>query len=235
MDHDTAPPNPESKRPRVASDAPADEGMDIPRRGAGERSYVSLSSPSDTPTPIRGAERLIFSPCGNMLFIVREGASLLVYPTFEIYPMFELKSEGFYNTFTLKTGCWLPDCQHIAMGSEDCMVHIWRLPAPSWKLANGGHRAETDTYVLTSVSKLVGHSSVVNCCTATPTPPLYRGVPLLASCGVEKMIRVWSCLDDGHYDKADVLRPDNRMVCVKSEEEIDVTQAFALRAELSQG
>eukprot|EP01069_Polyplicarium_translucidae_P008503 Polyplicarium_translucidae@DN3229_c0_g1_i1.p5 len=146
--------------------------------------------------------------------------------------MFELRSSGYCNTITLKIGCWLPDCQHIAMGSEDAKVHIWRLPARASALAPAGRRLSRTTFILTPVAKLTGHLSVVNCCSAVPVASAFRGAPLLATCGVEKMIRVWGT-EEAFDDVADALKPDGSGVCPATEEELEVTQAFSLRAEIS--
>ncbi|PHJ24720.1 wd g-beta repeat-containing protein [Cystoisospora suis] len=99
-------------------------------------------------------------------------------------------------------------------------VHIWRLPDV---IDFNGHDSFRRTKILRSVYTLRGHLSIVNCCTSTPPIGIGRHPPALASCGIERMVRIWTlqkrgegdadnCLfypPDGKYITADTLEDDN--------------------------
>ncbi|KAF8821602.1 WD domain, G-beta repeat-containing protein, partial [Cardiosporidium cionae] len=108
------------------------------------------------------------------------------------YPLYELRSRGWKNVLTLKNGCWLADNRHVAIGSEDNRIHVWRLP----KFIDVAYHMKTNaTTILYSVYTLLGHGDFVNCCASTPPMESSLLPPMMATSGIENFIRVWSLSD----------------------------------------
>ncbi|OEH77365.1 hypothetical protein cyc_02891 [Cyclospora cayetanensis] len=136
-------------------------------------------------------------------------------------PLFELQSDGYTNFTTMKGGCFLTDGRHVACGSEDLQVHMWRLPSPL-------PQRPSATQALQRVVCLPGHLCVVNCC-ASPSPqsPLgLWGPPMLATSGVEKMVRVWSCEVPRDVDDCDHYPIDGRFITHETTEDFVTIARF---------
>ncbi|KAL8427822.1 hypothetical protein Efla_005430 [Eimeria flavescens] len=145
---------------------------------------------------IQMVDKIVYSWDGRLLLVIRRGKIPLIYSTDWELPLFELRSEGYINVKTMKGGCFFTDGRHVACGSENLKVHLWRLPSPL-----PHHPSATQS--LNRIALLHGHLCVINCC-ASPAPdsPLgLWGPPMLATSGVEKMVRVWSY--ETHKDKDD--------------------------------
>ncbi|KAH0486242.1 MAG: uncharacterized protein KVP18_004560 [Porospora cf. gigantea A] len=147
------------------------------------------------PHSIKHGARVAFQPVtGSLLLVLRMKNFPLVYSMlgFEQYafPVFELRSEGLGNDFTMKNPCWLSDGTSVAIGSEDSNIHVWHL-APHMQAVSALHALKS-TEVLWSDGCLGGHRSVVNSIVAPLPYPYYRGPPMIASSGIEKCVRLWT-------------------------------------------
>eukprot|EP00917_Polyrhabdina_sp_WS-2016_P017431 GHVP01037652.1.p1 GENE.GHVP01037652.1~~GHVP01037652.1.p1 ORF type:complete len:439 (+),score=71.85 GHVP01037652.1:1709-3025(+) len=171
--------------------------------GAGDSTRASQSDHSRM--HVKSCDRIQYSGCGSMAFVIRRGNASLVYPANSTMPMFKLESKGYMNVSTMKTGCWLTDDLHIAIGSEDMNVHVWRLPDKPSRLCPGGYRkAGEEMYVLHSISKAKGHLSIVNC-VASPRYSDYYKDFIMATSGIEKCVRLWTPYETGWTDFSEVL------------------------------
>eukprot|EP00920_Eleutheroschizon_duboscqi_P028145 GHVT01068758.1.p1 GENE.GHVT01068758.1~~GHVT01068758.1.p1 ORF type:complete len:815 (+),score=35.65 GHVT01068758.1:6293-8737(+) len=144
-----------------------------------------------TSTPVTQIERVLFSWTGDLLLTIgRSTKNPLVYRTFDLTPSYELLAKGWCNLMTLKTGCWLGDDRHIAIGSENRNIYIWKLPRGMPQRISGPN-GNIQTVKLLPVLVLQGHACIVNCCAASPPEWLSRSPPFLASSGIEKAVRLW--------------------------------------------
>lgn len=91
----------------------------------------------------------------------------------------QLLSEGYSNACTMKSCCFAGDRDQFAVsGSDDHNIYVWRVPLSS---------ARDDSQIVANPHMILrGHRSVVNHVRYNPV------VCSLASCGVEKMIKVIS-------------------------------------------
>ena len=89
----------------------------------------------------------------------------------------QLRAEGYNNACTMKSCCFAGDRDEYAIsGSDDHNIYIWRIPTTS--------EDDKDHVVHNAHMVLKGHRSVVN-------HVRYNSITCsLASCGVEKMIKV---------------------------------------------
>ncbi|KEP62383.1 UNVERIFIED_CONTAM: WD domain, G-beta repeat-containing protein [Hammondia hammondi] len=174
---------------------------------------------------LRGSHRVHFSWSGKLMLLILTRKPPLVYATGGQFPLFELRSDGWWNLVTLKSGCFLFDDRHIAIGSEDKRVHVWRLPDVIDFEAHAVHRRTT---ILYSAYTLSGHLSIVNCCASTPPIGVGRASPVLATCGIERMIRLWTLgkPSDGISDDCLFYPPDDKYVTPESLENMDVISHF---------
>nr|CEL64484.1 TPA: WD domain, G-beta repeat-containing protein [Neospora caninum Liverpool] len=175
--------------------------------------------------PLRGAHRVHFSWSGKLMLLILTRKPPLVYATRGQFPLFELRSDGWWNLVTLKAGCFLFDDRHIAIGSEDKRVHVWRLPDVIDFEAHAIHHRTT---ILYSAYTLSGHLSIVNCCASTPPIGVGRSFPVLATCGIERMVRLWTLgkRADGISDDCLFYPPDDKYVTPESLESMDVISHF---------
>ena len=88
----------------------------------------------------------------------------------------------FANTCTLKDACFAGTRdQYFVSGSDDFSLFVWRIPLEDAGDDTGKTQLVSDAHL-----KLVGHRSIPNQCR-------YNGkYHLLASCGVEKLVKLWS-------------------------------------------
>ncbi|PFH31874.1 WD domain, G-beta repeat-containing protein [Besnoitia besnoiti] len=175
--------------------------------------------------PLRGAHRVHFSWSGKLMLLILTRKPPLVYATGGQFPLFELRSDGWWNLVTLKAGCFLFDDRHIAIGSEDKRVHVWRLPDV---IDFEGHAVHHRTTILHSVYTLSGHLSIVNCCASTPPIGVGRSPPVLATCGIERMVRLWTVGEHAGQLADDCLfyPPDDKYATPESLEDMDVIGHF---------
>lgn len=184
----------------------------VPSR-TGDRKPCETKEIGDVPL-VEMVDKIVFSWDGRLLLAIRRRKEPLIYSTDWELPLFELRSEGYINFNTMKGGCFLTDGRHVACGSENLKVHLWRLPFPL-------PRKPTATRPLTRIGLLHGHLCVVNCCTSpAPQSPLgLWGPPMLATSGVEKMVRVWSWERPRDKDDCNNYPLDGRFVTQESTED----------------
>jgi len=108
----------------------------------------------------------------------------------------EFDAPGYYNSCTMKS-CTFggPDDQFIFSGSDNFKVYIWRIPAEDtyrWEDRTLNHAAAV----------LTGHRSIVNQVRYNP------GRGLVATSGVEKVVKVWSNFPTHHSQQEAVRRED---------------------------
>ncbi|KAL8449172.1 hypothetical protein Emag_003692 [Eimeria magna] len=175
-------------------------------RRAGVKQHLLAKTMDELPL-VEMIDKVVYSWDGKLLLVIRRGKVPLIYSSDWELPLFELRSEGYINFKTMKGGCFLTDGRHVACGSENLKVHLWRLPSPL------PHHPSA-TQPLHRIALLHGHLCVINCC-ASPAPdsPLgLWGPPMLATSGVEKMVRVWSWETLKDKDDCDDYPFDGRQV-----------------------
>lgn len=141
----------------------------------------STESVIDTGTN-QNAMSVRFSQSGQRLAVLRGKLRPAVYCLNEpAGPACLFDHEGFANACTLKSCCFAGlDDQYFVTGSDDFAVYCWRIPE-----LNEGAEAETQL-VSAAHLRLEGHRSIVNQCRFN------RKLHLLATSGVEKVVKVWS-------------------------------------------
>lgn len=107
------------------------------------------------------------------------------------YPQLLFEGDGFYNYCTLK------DCsfagqndQYVISGSDNFYIYMWKIPDivrnDKWK--QNPLNNDSTTFVAKPIQILTGHRSIVN------KVRFNKQNGIIASTGVEKMIRLWSPL-----------------------------------------
>uniref|UniRef100_A0A7I4YV18 WD_REPEATS_REGION domain-containing protein n=1 Tax=Haemonchus contortus TaxID=6289 RepID=A0A7I4YV18_HAECO len=100
----------------------------------------------------------------------------------------ELKDPEYSNVHTIKSVTFMDDGM-VMTGSDDFNIYAWRLPG------SGQGKDNNDT-VSEATFVLKGHRSIVNHVRYSPSNRI------ISSCGVEKIIKVWSSLPiPSSYDK----------------------------------
>ncbi len=122
-----------------------------------------------------------FNRFGTHLAALRQSDRPVIYEVNNATPAYTFDSEGFSNSCTLKSCCFAGNLdQYLVTGSDDFSVNCWKI------------QSDIDTNdELTKLNKhthlkLYGHRSIVNQCRYN------RRFHLLASSGVEKIIKIWS-------------------------------------------
>ena len=117
-----------------------------------------------------------FNSLGDRLLCLRRREPPKVYHLYRDGEI-QLRAEGYNNACTMKSCCFAGDRDEYAIsGSDDHNIYIWKVPTTS--------EDENDHVVHDAHMVLKGHRSVVN-------HVRYNSVTCsLASCGVEKMIKV---------------------------------------------
>ncbi|CEM27471.1 unnamed protein product [Vitrella brassicaformis CCMP3155] len=197
-------------------DEPPSGAAAVPGDGGRER-YLML------------ADRLAVSFDATMVLVIRRHRYALVYPLTSdrlVYPVFELRSRSYSNDVTQKYGSFLSDNRHVVLGSDDCNIHMWRLPDNTRQILKQ-HKDDRETRVLWSIGALSGHKGIVNCVTCAPPYPLSLSPPTIASAGIEKHIRIWTTNNDATDDcDTYVEGPNDKFVCPRSRENDNVVRRF---------
>ncbi|XP_072164835.1 DDB1- and CUL4-associated factor 5-like [Diadema setosum] len=120
-----------------------------------------------------------FNQLGTQLLALRRRLPAVLYDIHSPVPAVEFNHEGYYNSCTMKSCCFGGDRdQYVLSGSDDFNLYIWRVPDPSEEIqhVNEAHMV------------LRGHRQIVNQVRFSP------GTFLIASSGVEKVIKLWSAI-----------------------------------------
>ena len=124
----------------------------------------------------KGSMSARFNSVGDQLLILRRREPPKVYHLYREGEI-QLRAEGYNNACTMKSCCFAGDRDEYAIsGSDDHNIYIWRIPTTS---------GDDDDHVVPDAHMVLkGHRSVVN-------HVRYNSLTCsLASCGVEKMIKV---------------------------------------------
>ncbi len=125
-----------------------------------------------------------FNRFGTHLAALRHSNRPVIYETNNASPAYIFDSEGLANSCTLKSCCFAGNSdQYLVTGSDDFSVNCWKIPDNKYNGHNidGSAKLNRHTHL-----KLYGHRSIVNQCRYN------QRFHLLASSGVEKIIKIWS-------------------------------------------
>ncbi|CAG0884685.1 unnamed protein product [Darwinula stevensoni] len=119
-----------------------------------------------------------WNDAGTLLLALRRSLSPIVFAVGQEEPLYEFYQPGYVNECTMKS-CTFggPNDRFVISGSDDFKVYIWEIPQSR---SDNGERVDGASLVLK------GHRSIVNQVRYEPYSCL------LASCGVEKIIKLWS-------------------------------------------
>lgn len=121
-----------------------------------------------------------FNKIGTQLVALRAKMRPVIYELNNSSPVFLFDDESYSNSCTLKSCCFAGDSdQYLVSGSDDFNVYLWKIPSLSYNFDN------KTNLVSQSHLCLKGHRSIVNQCRYNSK---YH---MLASSGVEKLIKVW--------------------------------------------
>ncbi|KAL0869020.1 hypothetical protein ABMA27_007339 [Loxostege sticticalis] len=121
-----------------------------------------------------------FNAAGTHVLALRRRLPPVLYAVNSPEPAAEFYHQDYYNSCTMKSCCFAGEGDQFVMsGSDDFNLYMWKIP-------DGGG---TDLVVEPPHIVLYGHRSIVN---QVRYNPHYC---LIASSGVEKIIKVWSALE----------------------------------------
>lgn len=120
-----------------------------------------------------------FNKAGTQLLALRRRLPPVLYNTHNSQAVAQFDHEGYYNSCTMKSCCFAgPDDEYVVSGSDDFVLYMWRVP----------HNETYGQWVKSADHTLEGHRSIVN-------QVRYNDQNcLLASSGVEKIVKLWSPL-----------------------------------------
>ena len=123
-----------------------------------------------------------FNRYGTQLIALRNKLRPVIYETNNTSPIFMFDAPGFSNSCTLKSCCFAGDSdQYLATGSDNFALYCWKIPSKQYSSID-----HVSSLICEPHLKLQGHRSIVNQCRYNSK---YN---LLASSGVEKIVKVWS-------------------------------------------
>lgn len=129
-----------------------------------------------------------FNARGSLVVVLRRRRPPAVFRLADTRPLLHLDHPGYRNSCTMKSCCFAGDRDDYVMsGSDDFRLYAWRLPddleerpEPEDGVACG--------WVRRAHLVLEGHRSIVN------QVRFNRSAAVVASSGVEKMVKLWSSL-----------------------------------------
>ncbi|CAK1583761.1 unnamed protein product [Parnassius mnemosyne] len=122
-----------------------------------------------------------FNSAGTHILALRRRLAPVLYAVQSPEPVAEFYHQDYYNSCTMKSCCFAgKGDQFVLSGSDDFNLYMWKIPD-----GDGGF----DMVVEPPHIVLYGHRSIVN---QVRYNPHYC---LIASSGVEKIIKVWSALE----------------------------------------
>ncbi|XP_026314995.1 DDB1- and CUL4-associated factor 5 isoform X2 [Hyposmocoma kahamanoa] len=126
-----------------------------------------------------------FNGAGTHVLALRRRLSPVLYAVQSPEPVAEFYHQDYYNSCTMKSCCFAGEGdQFVLSGSDDFNLYMWKVPE--------GGIGGLDTIIEPPHIVLYGHRSIVN---QVRYNPHYC---LIASSGVEKIIKVWSALEYPH-------------------------------------
>ncbi|KAL4717930.1 hypothetical protein ACJJTC_001348 [Scirpophaga incertulas] len=118
-----------------------------------------------------------FNSLGNHILALRRRLPPVLYSLQSPEPVAEFYHQDYYNSCTMKSCCFAGEADQFVMsGSDDFNLYMWKIPD-----IDGSNIAVEPPHLV-----LYGHRSIVN---QVRYNPHYC---LIASSGVEKIIKVWS-------------------------------------------
>ncbi|XP_066593852.1 DDB1- and CUL4-associated factor 5-like [Prorops nasuta] len=157
--------------PRMLATANAKEGV----------SMWDVRKPMDhvlrygSDSPPQSCMNVRFNSAGNRLLSLRRRLPPVLYAIDSPVHLCEFDHTGYYNSCTMKSCCFAGDNdEYVLSGSDDFNLYMWKIPNEGVRWVNKAHMV------------LRGHRSIVN-------QVRYNSAScILASSGVEKIIKVWS-------------------------------------------
>lgn len=128
-----------------------------------------------------------FNQTGNLIVALRRRQSPVLYHIDNPEPITEFYHQDYYNSCTMKSCCFAGEGdRYIVSGSDDFNLYVWKVP--DVRVPEPG--VPVENVLEPSHLVLYGHRSIVNQARYNPH------YCLLASSGVEKIIKIWSAI---HY------------------------------------
>ncbi|KAF5292282.1 hypothetical protein FQA39_LY03316 [Lamprigera yunnana] len=125
-----------------------------------------------------------FNSTGSRLLALRRRLPPVLYATQSQSAICQFYHPQYYNSCTMKTCCFAGDNdEYVLSGSDDFNLYMWRVPKDNseWGMSH---------------LVLRGHRSIVN------QVRYNKHNNLIASSGVEKMVKLWSTLSIGNWEGA---------------------------------
>ncbi|XP_033106359.1 DDB1- and CUL4-associated factor 5-like, partial [Anneissia japonica] len=125
----------------------------------------------------QSAMSVCFDQLGRRLLGLRRRLPPVLYDLHNAVPTYQFDHSGYYNSCTMKTGCFAGDKhQYVVSGSDDFNLYVWQVPEGPVE----------EGWVGEAHMVLQGHRSIVN------QVCFNRHTHMIASSGVEKVIKLWS-------------------------------------------
>ncbi|XP_046750660.1 DDB1- and CUL4-associated factor 5 [Diprion similis] len=116
-----------------------------------------------------------YNAAGTKLLALRRRLPPVLYAVESPANLCQFDHPGYYNSCTMKSCCFAgDDDQYVLSGSDDFNLYMWKIPMDNEKWVDSAHMV------------LRGHRSIVN------QVRFNQSSCILASSGVEKIIKIWS-------------------------------------------
>ncbi|XP_015609773.1 DDB1- and CUL4-associated factor 5 [Cephus cinctus] len=125
--------------------------------------------------PSQSCMNVRFNAAGNRLLALRRRLPPVLYAIDSPTHLCQFDHPGYYNSCTMKS-CYFAgeDDEYVLSGSDDFNLYMWKIPGEETKWVGSAHMI------------LRGHRSIVN------QVRYNKASCILASSGVEKIIKIWS-------------------------------------------
>lgn len=134
-----------------------------------------------TEGPSQSCMYVRFNSAGNKLLALRRRLPPILYSIDSPKHLCQFDHYEYYNSCTMKSCCFAGDNdEYVLSGSDDFNLYMWKIPADDIQWVDSAHM------------KLCGHRSIVN------QVRYNKSSCILASSGVEKMIKLWSPFSLGY-------------------------------------
>ncbi|XP_033228177.1 DDB1- and CUL4-associated factor 5 isoform X2 [Belonocnema kinseyi] len=128
-----------------------------------------------TDGPSQSCMYVRFNSAGNRLLALRRRLPPVLYSVDSPKHLCQFDHRGYYNSCTMKSCCFAGDNdEYVLSGSDDFNLYMWKIPTDDTQWVDSAHM------------KLCGHRSIVN------QVRYNQSSCILASSGVEKIIKIWS-------------------------------------------
>ncbi|XP_018328592.1 DDB1- and CUL4-associated factor 5 isoform X2 [Agrilus planipennis] len=164
--------------PRLLASANSEEGIALWDTRKPKESLIHYDSYAGDVSGIS----VCFNGSGSRLLALRRRLPPVLYATDRESAICQFYHPQYYNSCTMKTCCFAgQDDEYVLSGSDDFNLYMWRVP-------------QDDSEWGPSHLVLRGHRSIVN------QVRYNRHNSLIASSGVEKMVKLWSTLPVGQWE-----------------------------------